>query len=339
MKLKVEETSSKNRWESYLASQKKANFLQSWNWGQFHQALGKKVFYLALLEKGKIAGNALAVKEEAKRGTYLTVAGGPITDWKNKNYIATLLQFIKQKGLDENCDFIRIRPQENETAETTEFLHSLGWQTAPMHLTADLTIELDLTKSEKQLLAQMRKNTRYEIKKAERLGIKVMQSQNPDDIREFYQNQLYLAKKHHFVPFSFEFLHGQFKAFVKDNQVLLFHAYQNQKLLASAFIIFYNREAVYHYGISTPYNQRLPGSYACQWAAIREAKRRSMQRYNFWGVAPKTQKNHRFAGVSLFKRGFGGQEIQYIPAHDLPLSSKYKLIKLLETVRKKARRL
>jgi lipid II:glycine glycyltransferase (peptidoglycan interpeptide bridge formation enzyme) len=64
-----------------------------------------------------------------------------------------------------------------------------------------------------------------------------------------------------------------------------------------------------------------------------------MKRYNLWGVAPKEETGHRFYGVSIFKRGFGGEEVQYLPTQDLPLNPKYYLIYALETARKKIRKL
>jgi lipid II:glycine glycyltransferase (peptidoglycan interpeptide bridge formation enzyme) len=186
----------------------------------------------------------------------------------------------------------------------------------------------------------MRKTTRYEIKRAEKLGLKIEHESDPKLITTFHQQQLDLAKHHGFVPFSYNFLYHQFTTFLADNQVELISSYSGDKLLATAFVIYYSQEAVYHYGISTPENRSLPGSYACQWAAIKEAKKRGLTRYNFWGIAPNNApKDHRFAGVSLFKRGFGGQEVAYLPAHDLPTSSLYKAVSLFESLRAKKRRL
>lgn len=335
----IELITNKVQWEEFIRSRPEANFLHSWNWGVFHQALGKKVFYFGLFEADQQIGAALLVKETAKRGTYLTLAGGPILDWNNRPLPVFLFDELKKISKQESAWFIRMRPQAIETPAITKTVQTLGWQPSPMHLTADLTLQLDLNQSTEHLLAQMRKSTRYEIKKAEKLGILVKLSQDEKDIQMFYDHQLELAKKHHFVGFSYRFFQEQFNAFVTDNQVVLFHSYLNDQLLASAFVIFYNQEAVYHYGISTPANQRLPGSYACQWAAIQEAQRRGFDRYNFWGIAPVDHTDHRFAGVSLFKRGFGGQEIQYLPAHDLPTSWKYTLVKGFETVRRKMRHL
>jgi lipid II:glycine glycyltransferase (peptidoglycan interpeptide bridge formation enzyme) len=173
----------------------------------------------------------------------------------------------------------------------------------------------------------------------EKQGLTVQISQNPEEIKTFYEHQLALAQKHHFVPFAYQFLLEQFRVFAADDQAMLISCFQGSKLLATAFVIFYNREAVYHYGISTLDNDRLAGSYACQWAAILEAKRRGCTTYNFWGIAPKDETGHRFSGVSLFKRGFGGQEIAYLPAHDLPASPFYWLTYWFELLRKKLRHL
>lgn len=345
-------TENKQEWENIVRSHEEANFLQSYNWGDFHQRLEKKVFYGILCEGASIensqpVGAALFVKETAKRGSYLTVAGGPLIDWesdKAEKIFAFFTQQATELAKKEACVFVRMRPQCIETDAVKKLVGKHGWSESPMHLTADLTLQLDLSFDEDALLMQMRKNTRYEIRQAQKRNITVRQSTDPQEIQEFYDHQLELAKKHNFVPFSYKFLHEQFLAFVEDNEVMLFHSYLpteegKEVLLASAFIIFYNGEAVYHYGISTQENDRQPGSYACQWAAILEAKKRNCHSYNFWGIAPKEETEHRFAGVSIFKRGFGGDEVQYLPAHDLPVSWQYNLVRSFEKMRKKARNL
>lgn len=339
MNLEVQLVTEKAVWENYLASRPEANFLQSWNWQLFHQRLGKTTFALAFQTQGQWRGAALVIKEEAKRGTYLTVAGGPLIDWQDVALVQAVSQALRHLAQQHGCQFVRIRPQAISSPALLSPVQQAGYLPAPMHLTADLTLQLDLSQSEEQLLAGMRKNTRYEVRRAEKLGLTVNSSENPTEIRAFYDQQLAVAKKHHFVPFSYDYLYHQFVTFAADHQVRLFHAIHDGQLLASAFIIFYHHEAFYHYGISTPANDRLPGAYACQWAAIRWAKAHGGQRYNFWGIAPEDQPQHRFAGVSLFKRGFGGQEVQYLPAHDLPVAPGYHLVRGFELLRKRLRKL
>ena len=77
---------------------------------------------------------------------------------------------------------MRVRPQIFDTEENRQLFQNLGFKSAPMHLHAELTHQLDLSKSEPELLANMRKATRYEINRAKKLDIIIKASQNPDDI-------------------------------------------------------------------------------------------------------------------------------------------------------------
>jgi len=281
----------------------------------------------------------LLVEEKAKRGKYLTVSGGPIIDWKNISLVKIAFSEMKKIGKTNKCVFIRIRPQLIEDEFSKRIFKKNGCILSPMHLTADLTSELDIAKSEEELLAQMRKGTRYEIRKAEKLEILVKASKDEKDVKQFYNYQLQTAKRQKFVPFSFPFLIKQFDTFFKENKAILYTAEYNKKILAQAFIIFYGQEAVYHYGVGTEEGRKFPGAYLLQWEAIKEAKKRGIKRYNFWGIAPLENKNHRFSGVSLFKRGFGGVDVQYLHAQDLIINKpKYIVNFIIESIRKRVRR-
>jgi lipid II:glycine glycyltransferase (peptidoglycan interpeptide bridge formation enzyme) len=56
--------------------------------------------------------------------------------------------------------------------------------------------------------------------------------------------------------------------------------------------------------------------------------------YNFWGIAPEGVKSHPFAGVTLFKTGFGGSLLPLMHCIDLPLSPLYKATRAFEYLRK-----
>ncbi|OGK17847.1 hypothetical protein A3B50_03800 [Candidatus Roizmanbacteria bacterium RIFCSPLOWO2_01_FULL_40_42] len=338
--MNIQIVESKQDWETFLQIHPEANFLQSWQWGEFQKALGKTVIRTGLYKDGKLAGVFLSVVEPAKRGRYMTVAGGPILDLSDQQSFEAFVSEVSRIAKENSCVFVRVRPQLIENEISKKLFEKAGFKSAPMHLTADLTSQLDLSQDEETLLRNMRKNTRYEINKAIKEGIRIEASSDPANIKEFYDLQLETAKRHDFVPFSYEFLHEQFKAFVQNNSVLLYKAYKDNKLLAEAFIIFYGSEATYHYGASTDEGRNYPGAYLIQWEAIKEAKKRGISRYNFWGVERLDNPKHRFYGVSVFKRGFGGQDVQYLHAQDLVMNPvAYSLNYALETIRRKSRRL
>jgi len=334
-----QEIESEEIWESLIAFFPETNFLQSWAWGEFQKNLGKKIFRIALFDNEKIVALAQGVIESARRSTYCTVAGGPLVNWTNIFALNAIITEIKNMGLHNQCSFVRFRPQVADNELNTSICATLGSINSPMHVTADLTIKIDLTLGSEEILKQMRKNTRGSIRKAEKLGITTTITKNAEEIRSFYDLQAELASRHGFVPFSLEFLEEQFKAFAARDQAILVHSWDGETLLASAFVIFYNSQAAYHYGVSSEANSRLPGSYAVQWRVIQEAIERGMTTYNLWGVAPEGEKDHRYAGVSLFKRGFGGEELAYLPAHDIPLNKWYWPVRSFELMRKKLRHL
>jgi len=106
-----------------------------------------------------------------------------------------------------------------------------------------------------------------------------------------------------------------------------------------AIIIFYGDTAYYHFSASVSGHNELPFSYFLQWEIIKEAKKRGIKHYNFWGIAPNSNPKHRFAGVTLFKTGFGGERVDWLHAHDLPVSPLYYLTYTFETCRRVLRRL
>lgn len=338
-KTTVTEITNQKTWEDFLSKHPETNFLQSWSWGEFHKALGRKIKRSGFIREEKLTGVMLSVVENARRGKYLTVPGGPIIDWQDRTLVNLFVEEIKNISRVEGCVFVRVRPQLQFNDFSRNLFKKLGFITAPMHLHAELTSQLDITPSEDQLLANMRKATRYETKKAISLGIKIETISDLKTIQKFYDLQLQTARRQKFVPFSYQFLSEQFKVFLDNNQAILYSAKLGNKLLAQAFIIFYGVEAAYHYGASTEDGRKYPGAYLILWESIKEAKKRGLKRYNFWGVAPEGDKDHRFSGLSLFKRGFGGVDFEYLHAQDLIINyPRYLLNYSIEFLRKKIRR-
>lgn len=338
--ISVKPIENKDAWEAFIKSHPEANFLHSWHWGEFHKRLGHQVERRGFYDGKELVGVLQAIVEPARRGRHLVVPGGPILDWQNENLVNAWAAELKSIAKANRCVFARVRPQLLKNDDNQRLFKNLGFKLSPMHVTADLTSQLDLTRSDDELKKAMRKGARYELNKAQKLGIKVSATDKDEYLDEFYSLQLETARRQGFVPFSKKFLVEQFKTFAEADSVLMYRATFNGKLLAMAFIIFYGPEAAYHYGASTDLARQYPGAYAIQWEAIAEARRRGCARYNFWGVTEHGQIKHRFYGVSVFKRGFGGEDVYYLPAHDLVINKRrYLLTYSFEALRRKARRL
>jgi len=338
--LEIVDATSRKEWDKFVTSHKEANFLQSWDFYEFHLSRGKKVVRRIATDTktGKIVGAYAGVVETAKRGRHLAIAGGPILDWSKKKLVAEIFADMKTQGVANHCVFVRVRPQLERTNDAYQIFRQNGLKKAPTFLSVEHAAILDLHQSEAEILKNMHRRIRYAVNNARNKGFVVERSTDPKDIHQFYQIQLQTARRQNFVSFSEDFLTKQFAAFAKNNEAVLYTAKYQDQILAQNFMIFYGNEASYHYAVSTELGTKLSGSPILHVAAMADARKRKIYRYNLWGIVGEEEKNHRFDGVSFFKRGFGGEELKYLPAHDLIISQlMYQKTKIIELIRKKIR--
>lgn len=333
----------KNNWLKVLREFPEANFLQSPSWGKMNDLIGHKVIVeYNLGDEDDHPDEAphywcQMIVKAAKRGRYLEVPGGPLLDWDNTEVKRLVFQKIREVAELEKCVFVRLRPQLK--AEEISKLDGLGLKKAPMHLHAEHTVILDLTKSEDTLLSEMRRQTRYEVRRADKLGIKTEWNDDEENFQEFHRIQVQTAERQHFVPPDLKTLLAEREAFGDQARLYVANTEEDEPI-AYGLILMDGDEAEYFEAASTDLNHKLPGAYALQWRVIRDLKELGIKRYNLWGIAPANQPKHRYARVTTFKKGFGGEVVEFVPAQDLVIKpSRYLVNQAVESVRKKIRHL
>ena len=322
-------------WQKITKKFEEANFLQSPMYAKMNELLGFKVIFEDFGGKGW----ALMIVRDAKRGRYLEIPCGPLFDWKDKKLAREAMEKISAIAKEEKCVFVRIRPQLVASSENLKILTDLDLKKSPMHLAAEHTVMIDLTKPEDDLLSAMRRQTRYEVRRADKLGIKVHKSRDEAIFKEFHSVQAETAKRQGFIPPDLKTLLAEREAF--DKNIDIYKAETSEgEAVAYGMIIYDGREGAYYEAASTLLNRKLPGAYALLWQVMRDLKKEGCERFNLWGIAPAGQPQHRYAGVTTFKTGFGGEVLEYVPAHDLVISRMgYIKDYVVETARKKKRHL
>ena len=328
----VSEITEKNIWELFVDTYAPHALFQRWDWGVVQQEMGGNIFRFGYYDGETLIGIAQALVIAAKRGNFLHVRHGPILkDWNDERVMNFCIDHLKYVGHDIHGVCVRMNPLIAGTEQQKILLKKHGGVEAAIHaMDAEHCLILDLAPTEDELLSHMRKTTRYEIHHAEKLGVTITKSTKEKDVDAFLSLYDETAKRHGFVEH-----HGvpeEFRIFAKQNQALLINGYFEKKLLASALILFCGGEGIYHHGASL--TSRIPASYFVQWEAIREAKKRGMTEYNFWGIAPTDDIGHPWHGLSEFKKGFGGVTRDTIHAYDFPISVRYMPFRMIESVRK-----
>lgn len=339
MKIELRDAKNKKEWDKFVTSHEEANFLQSWDFYEFHKARGEEIVRRVAEKDGKIVAAYAGEVEHAKRGRHMAIAGGPILDWGDKKVVKAVFDDIKEQGKALNCVFVRVRPQCEDNEKDVKIFRDYGFKKAPMYLSVEYAGVLDLNKSEEEIMIGMRQRLRRALRKGAKNNIEIEKSTDPKDIHTFYKIQLQTAKRHDFYAFSEDFLTKQFEAFAPNGEAVLYTAKHDGEILAQNFMIFYGNEASYHYGVSSELGTKLSGAPLLHMEAMRDARERGIKRYNFWGIVGENDTKHRFYGVSVFKRGFGVDELKYLPAQDLILKpfEYYTKTWIIETIRKKVR--
>lgn len=334
MSLVLAPIDSKDVWESFLAANAPESLFQSWYWGDVLQKSGSLVERFGFFDGPQLVGIAQLVITRAKRGTFLHVRHGPVWKGQSQGYWVQGMKLLTQVAAREKAWFIRISPLLPVAAEHLDRFRQLGLRPSPIHeVDAERCWVLDIEASEEALLMNMRKTTRYEIRLAQKSDVRIETSIRSKDLDSFYRLYEETSRRHGFV--AHESITEEFEVFSKAGNALLYIGYEGSQVRAAAIVLFYGSQAIYHHGASV--TGKVPVSRLIQWEAILEAKKRGKKVYNFYGIAPEDKPNHPWRGITLFKKGFGGREVNYIHSHDLPLSPLYMISYVIERTRTKLR--
>lgn len=322
--INIKEITEKKVWEEFveLFPQKLSPFFQTWNWGEAQKKSGVTVVRLGIFNNGKLLGLSSVAIVRAKRGNFLHLRHGPLLISFEKHF-DYLIDYIKKLGIKMGASFIRISPYIENGKLPNDFFRKRGFRDSPIHkMDGEVCYVIDVTKSEEVLLKEMRKSHRYLIRKAQTLDIKIRKSTDLADITIFLQLYKDLSKRKNFVPHKG--ISEEFEIFTKDNQAVLFLAEYYGKIISGALIIFLPKMAIYHHAATLNEYRNIPSMYLLQWEVIKEVKKRQIPFYNLWGVVTDSDsKRHPWQGLSLFKKGFGGEMEEFVHAQDLPLNFLY----------------
>lgn len=330
----IREITTKGQWDAYLLPLKPNTFLQSWEWGQVQRRTGEKVWCLGIFDGDRQVGACLVLGVHARRGNYFLIPHGPIVS--AEHYFIPAVQIITDymKKAGFSAVAMRIAPLVLAAPEIESRLSQLGFRAAPLHIHAELTWVLDCSQSDEQLLGHMRKTTRHAIRRAEKEGVRVDIITDQSGFERFWPLYRTTTSRHGFTPFPRDFIKAQVEEFSASGRLYIPIAAHQGQDVAGAIMIHYGDTVFYYHGASLKIDGHVPAAHLLHWHSIQEAKKRGAIRYNFWGIARDEDKNHPFAGITVFKKGFGGQALNYMHAQDLPLSPKYWFLWSVEMIRK-----
>lgn len=318
----IQKCEDKNNWDKFILGQESAEFLQSWQWGDFQERTGKQVLRLQLVEDGKVLGQVQGFEQSL--APFIKFIYLPKISCR-----PDFLNYLEQSGYF----FARIEPTaEIKAPDKFQVFSVLNRQPKD-------TWVLDIA-GEEEMLAGMHQKTRYNIKLAEKKGVVVKEEKNAEIFWRLNEET---------------FARDRFKSHDRDYyekmlQMDMCHqltAYFEGEAIASNILVNFGGTMTYLHGASSNKYRNLMAPYLLQWEGIKLARGLGAIKYDFGGISPKRQIGetktltdyhnyswdaaHKWTGITRFKVGFGGRPLSYPQAIEVALKPfLYKLFRLIK---------
>lgn len=324
MKLLVNQNLDQPSWDAWLTQTPEGHFLQSWAWGEFQIKLGNPVWRIAVESQGRTVSQLLVTKLTLGYGWSLLYAPRgnlfPAEALVGEARAAAnlILDHIVSLAKSEKCFAFRIDPEiETGRAASLNFYRDLGFVS---NLTKNIqprhTAMVDLTKSETALLHSFHSKTRYNIGLAERKEVVVKTASSATDTTTFLNLIEQTSSRGRFTPLSHKYYQFQLETLAGYDMGKLFLAHYQSQIAAGILTVTFNRRTTYLHGGSDQRHHSLMAPHLLQYQAMIAAKKDGSTLYDLWGIHPDP--NHPWSGFTRFKRGFNGQEKEFVGLLELP---------------------
>lgn len=283
--------------------ERKNNLFQSPEWLAFQEEAGHQII--------EIGGDKALVLDLPFGKKFVWLQKGPnsITNYQ-----------LPTTNLPGGTVFLRIEPgeiSENDVKRlglrAVKSGSLLSGQASPK-----ATRVLDISGAEEEIMAQMKSKTRYNIRLAEKKGVKIRETNDAEVLCDLLAKTA--SRDKGYAPHPKEYYQKLMSLLESKGLARIFVAEFEGRPLAAILVSFYGEVGTYLHGGFDESQRNLMAPYLCQWEAIKYAKERGCQYYDFWGVCETDDPKDSWAGISRFKEGFGGEKIVFAGDYDLVLN-------------------
>lgn len=314
-------------YEDFIENHRYGHFMQSSRWGKLKTSW-KWEALLSRGEDGAIRG-ALAVLIRRAPGLPFTLmygCRGPVCDPRDHETIADLVAGVR--GLAKRYHSYTLKldpPVRSGDTEFMDYMLSLGFKSVISKtyfggIQPRYVFWLDIEgKSEEEVQAGFHPKWRYNIRLAQKKGVTV-EIKNGDGkaLDDFTRLMNDTGVRDNFATRQ----RWYFESMLENlgEHARLYMAYHEGAAIAGALAIRHSGKVWYLYGASGNEQRNLMPNYLVQWEMMRWAIGTGCRLYDFRGVSGYLSEDHPLYGIYRFKKGFGGELVEFVGELDLVLN-------------------
>lgn len=285
--------------------------IQSWEWGEFRKSLDLPLLRYGLYKDNKIT-TAFQLTLHKIPFTHKYVGYLPKGPLPNKD----LADALEKIGKESNCAFIKVEPNIINTEPHYSVYPS--FQESPKPLFTKHNFVLNLTRSEEEILKSMHSKTRYNIRVAERKGVKVEERTDDKGFEIFLKLHFETTQRQRFHSHNKNYHRKVWKLLREHNMARVLIAFYNKKPLTAWMIYNFKDTLYYPYGGSSIEHKDVMSNNLVAWEAIKLGKRLKLKKFDMWGaLGPNPDPQDPWIGFHRFKQGYGGELVEYLGTFDL----------------------
>ncbi len=303
------------------------HIFQTWEWGEFKEKVGMEAIRLGVFDQGKLVDGYLVLTRELPKFGYK--AGQVLKCSLPGKKVINAFRDLCQK---ENIAFLVIEPEhvvrrwknrKGKVHKTPAFekpvdLSRFGLEEAQKKLFATYTFIVDLSQSDKEIINNMHSKTRYNIRLAKRKGVEVVEKSDEEGLEIFTQLLAETMKREGFYLHNKEYYQKLWQVLGPKNKVHILLAKYQGEVLAAWVVLNWKDHLYYPYGASSTRHRDLMASNLVCWQAIKLGKELGCQSFDLLGsLGPKPDKTDSWYGFHRFKKGYGGDLVEFAGSWDL----------------------
>ena len=292
-------------WDELVVATGQPHVLQSAGWGELRAATGWSVRRFVL-----DGGVAQVLLKPLPLG--LSVAYAPRGPLVAPERLADAIAALRDALARERCASLLCDPEAPDDPQVRASLGRSGVRASPVFVQPRRTLLMDLSKSDDELFAAMRKKTRQYIHKAERAGVVTEEKR---DLDRFMKVLSAVAVRDRFAIRSRDYFERLLAAF-GDRALLMFARVGDDDAGAMLLVRMADRAWELYGGWSGAHAEARP-FYLLKWRAMLRMRQLGVRRYDMWGLAEGA--DDPLVGVENFKLGYGGEVVAWIGALETPV--------------------
>lgn len=301
---------------------KNGDITQTTYWGEVKSNWQYQGVYTE--KDGEITAAALLLlrKLPVIKTTLAYCSKGPVCDVHNRELFTALLDEMRPLVKKNNIFSIKLDPEVLCTDQNKEYFKSLGFKVKcghkHLHDYAQPKFNMLLLnlsgKTEECLMAELDRDTRYKIRKAERNGVTAYWDNSPEAVAKFHEIYKITAVRDKFSYRGEEYFQNMLNVIPHEN-IRVYFTKHEEDVLSAAIAVKSGDKMWYMYGASSNQKRKLFPNYVMQWEMIKWALECGCNRYDFGGIFNISDDD----GLYRFKKGFCGEQgmLEYLGEIDM----------------------